>query len=70
MREGKDEKWIKRKQKQWREFRTKNEINSEDESELRNKIILKIPERAIKSDEKVTETLSDPPPPTSDPYIG
>ena len=67
LREGKSEKWIKRKQQQWREFRTKSEINFEDENELRNKIILKIPERVIKSDEKVTKTLSDPHPPTSDP---
>ena len=45
IKEGKDQNWIKRKQKQWREYRVKEEIDSEEEEEMVNRVILKIPER-------------------------
>ena len=46
---GKDKNWIKRKQKQWREYRVKEEIDSEEEKEMFNKLIMKIPERRRRS---------------------
>ena len=47
---GKNAEWIRRKQAQWREIREKEKISEEEEEELRNKIIEKIPERRVKSE--------------------
>ena len=48
VKEGKSTEWIRRKQRQWREFRSKEGLDEEEELDLRNRIIAKIPERKIK----------------------
>ena len=45
---GKSQSWIKRKQSLWRKYRESIGLNSEDESDLRNEIIARIPERVPK----------------------
>ena len=40
--------WIKEKQKQWRRYRDRENITEKGEEELRERLILKIPERKKK----------------------
>ena len=48
---GKNTEWIKRKKESWRKYREKESLNSDDEEELRRKVIELIPERKLKLDQ-------------------
>ena len=56
---GKSLTWIKNKQRLWREFREKEGIDKDDERELINKLIEKIPIREKKEEGKTTVVPSE-----------
>ena len=63
VKEGKSTEWIKNKQAKWREYREKESITEEENTELLNKLIMKIPQRMLKN-ENLNLSTSPPTPPS------
>ena len=57
---GKDREWIKRKQKLWRKYREDTEMNEEEENQIYNKLIEKIPIRHPKPEVRPLYQIRSP----------